>query len=167
MVILTPTDPIIGILSTEIGSRTEDALAWFDTVRHVEQLVNTEFTFVISTLCDARKEIELVNGEPVNVVKWYERNTRTFSFGRGGGRAFDKKIDDLRIRALFETMPDFPHQPTDALPTNQIFKVDDLTADIFLALRDPLPQVIEKIELKVTLFGFDKKCLDKREWSIR
>ncbi len=167
MLIASSTDPKIEPLCIKINNIAQEAIQWFDTARKIDRLADTHFTFVLTRYIDAREHVEIVDEKMVHIFDFYKEITESFKITRGGGEAFDIAIDQSGKRSKFETMADFPRQPTASLPVDQIITVNELTADILLALKEHAQQKITKIDLKVELFDLYTNHLDGKEWRYR
>lgn len=167
MEILRPTDFNVEIISQSIVAIAEGAIQWFDIARKVDALANTQFIFVLTRYVDRREENEVADRRAACIVKWYKQETPTFCVSRGGGPAFDTMVEATGDRSFFEQDPRFPTGSTASLSVAQIVNVNDITSEVLSKLREPAPQLIEKIELEVTLLGLDEECLDREKWVLR
>jgi hypothetical protein len=165
MIILNPADPAVEIVSSGINAITQEAVEWFDTVRSVESLACTQFTFVVSRLVDRRERYEVVDGQQTCFVEWHRRESRSYSYSQGGGAAYDAAVNSLGARSFLEMDPSFPRQPTATLSLAEIFSVEQLTSEILLMLKESSPQLVENVKLRVELFDINENSLNTNEWT--
>ena len=150
-----------------IETNSVEAIAWFDTARHVSELANTEFSFTITRLSDKRIVTTLVNDLPTTTTGWYSEIIDTYTLSRAGGPAYDSLLETLNLRSLMIAQdPDFPTVPTASLPVDMIIKVSDLTTEIFPPLaKISADDVIDSITLNVRLLDISETCIKSRIWK--